>query len=457
MGGVDSRSCLPRVAGRHRVVPNRAHNDASKGGQCPRRIVAEQVTRGADIGYRADATDEIERQQTLKPSESLERLAGVGENVIDIDIFKKNDDRTIYNLVYQDGKHGSVFVKRFPVVGIVRDKEYPITRGTAGTKILYFSANPNGEAEIIKVYFKPKPKMKVLSMDFDFGQVTIKGRNTQGRLLTHKGVRKVVKGEEGVSTLGAIDVWYDDTVRRLNYDGRGEHLGAFAGEDKIITILQSGVYRINGFDLSTHFEEDMTGIRKYDPEEVITVVYIEGESQAPYLKRFQAEFSVKKVNFIGDDPKAKLLSLSFDPLPQLEIVFVPNPRRKTDNEIIQAADFIGVKSYKARGKRITTFPCEVIRFLVTETAGPVRETSIEEEIADYPPEEETFAEEKVSDEDAQEEALPEEKLSDQAVQEEEMVQDAAEELQQPGQQSTPKKPETEQRKDDESGQMELEF
>jgi topoisomerase-4 subunit A len=380
----------------------------------------------------------------------------VGENVIHIDIFKKNDDRTIYNLVYQDGKHGSVFVKRFPVVGIVRDKEYLITRGAAGSKILYFSANPNGEAEVIKVYFKPRPKMKVLSIDFDFGQVSIKGRNTQGRLLTHKGVRKVVKGEEGVSTLGAIDVWYDDTVRRLNYDGRGEHLGAFAGEDKIITILQSGFYRINGFDLSTHFEEDMISIRKYDPEEVITAVYLEAESQVPYLKRFQAELSARKVNFIGEDPKAQLMAVSFEAVPQLEIVFVPNPRRKTDREIIPAAEFISVKSFRARGKRITTFPCEVIRFLEPEAAVTVTENESEEDESQSPYEEETLTEGTVDESEREEKVLTDDEMSQEIVSEDTTGEEIPEQKELPEESPEPEKPEIK-GKEGEYGQMELEF
>ncbi|MBP6976704.1 MAG: DNA gyrase/topoisomerase IV subunit A [Lentimicrobiaceae bacterium] len=366
----------------------------------------------------------------------------VGENVIHIDIFKKNDDRTIYNLVYQDGKQGGVYIKRFPVVGIVRDKEYLITRGKQGSKILYFSANPNGEAEIIKVYFKPKPKMKILSLDFDFGEVTIKGRNAQGRLLTHKAVRKVVKGEEGVSTLGAIDVWYDDTVRRLNYDGRGDYLGAFAGEDKIITVQQSGVYRINGFDLSTHFDEDMILIRKYDPEEVISVVYIEAESQAPYVKRFQAELSVKKINFIGDDPKARLILVSFDPAPQLEIRFEPNPRRKTDREIIQVTEFITVKSYKARGKRITTYPCDSLRFLETVPAEPSAETPVADEHPEGLAEEDFLSKEPVN------ESFTDEETGDQVT---------PEEIQQSDLEKDTLDQENVRRKEDESRQMEFEF
>ncbi|MDD5508415.1 MAG: DNA gyrase/topoisomerase IV subunit A [Bacteroidales bacterium] len=380
----------------------------------------------------------------------------VGENIIHVDIFKKNDDRTIYNLVYQDGKHGSVFVKRFPVVGIVRDKEYLITRGNAGSKILYFSANPNGEAEVIKVYFKPKPKMKVLSMDFDFGQVSIKGRNTQGRLLTHKGVRKVVKGEEGVSTLGAIDVWYDDTVRRLNYDGRGEHLGAFAGEDKIITILQSGCYRINGFELSTHFEEDMICIRKYDPEEVITAVYLEAESGAPYLKRFQAELSVKKVNFIGEDPKAQLIAVSFGVIPQVEIVFVPNPRRKTGSEIVSTAEFIGVKSYRARGKRLTTFPHEAIRFLEPETPAGTPENDSPETNDDYTSGENLLAEDAAEETQTEEEIRPQDSGEQETVEDDMTVEEIDEQEDVPGENPEPEK-NGKKGKEGGYGQMELEF
>lgn len=382
----------------------------------------------------------------------------VGENIIHIDVFKKNDDRTIYNLVYQDGKHGSVFVKRFPVVGIVRDKEYQITRGTAGSKILYFSANPNGEAEVIKVYFKPKPKMKVLSMDFDFGQVSIKGRNTQGRLLTHKGVRKVVKGEEGVSTLGAIDVWYDDTVRRLNNDGRGDHLGAFAGEDKILIILQSGAYRITGFDLSTHFEEDMICIRKYDPEEVITVIYVEAESQAPYLKRFQAELSAKKVSFIGDDPRARLMAVSFDPGPELEIVYVPNPRRKTGSEIMPAAEFIGVKSCKARGKRITASPCETIRFLQPDAPVKDAEEVGSAEEAEAGTEELSATEAVLTEDETDLEAVQAIEVSPDDIPEEEKAGDqVADESTIPEKKEQPQEPDTTRQKGGEYGQMELEF
>ncbi|HNS45926.1 MAG TPA: hypothetical protein PKH94_01670 [Bacteroidales bacterium] len=328
------------------------------------------------------------------------------------------------------------------MVGIVRDKEYLITRGKPGSRILYFTANPNGEAEIIKVYFKPKPKMKILSMDFDFGQVSIKGRNTQGRMLTHKAVRKVVKGEEGVSTLGAIDVWYDDTVRRLNYDGRGDYLGAFAGDDKIITVQQSGVYRINGFDLSAHFEEDMIRIRKFEPEEILSVVYIEGETQAPYLKRFQAEVSVKKINFIGDDPKARLVLVSFDPAPQLEISFMPNPRRKTEREIIQVAEFIAVKSNKARGKRITTFPCESFRFLETESPEPAPEPATEENARESRPNDEVVQDESVNERD------PVDETRDQVI---------SDELQRSDLEKDELKEMKERRKEEEPRQMELDF
>lgn len=287
----------------------------------------------------------------------------VGENVIHIDVFKRNDDRTIYNVVYQDGKKGNIYVKRFPVKGITRDKEYSITRGTGGSRVLYFTANPNGEAEIIKVHLRPRPRMKKTSFEFDFSELAIKGRGAVGNILSKKAVRKVVKREEGVSTLGALDIWYDDTVRRLNTEERGVYLGAFKGEDKILTITGTGHYKVVGYDLSTHFDEDMIHIMKYDENLVISAVYIEGESRKPYLKRFLVENGDKKTNFIGDHTDTELLFVSFDRLPQLEIEYEENPRRKSNTELINASDFIAVKSYKAKGKRLTNSAFRNIRLL----------------------------------------------------------------------------------------------
>jgi len=287
----------------------------------------------------------------------------VGENVIHIDIFKRNDDRTIYNMIYRDGKRGNVYVKRFAVKGITRDKEYNLTKGTDGSRILYFTANPNGEAEVVKIFLRPRPKLKKLTFEYDFGDLAIKGRSSMGNILSRKPVRKVVKKEEGVSTLGAIDIWYDDTVRRLNTDGRGVLVGAFKGDDKIIVLTQSGHFVLYGYELSTHFDEDMILIRKYDHDDIYNVVYMEGESQTPYLKRFTIEPGTKKVSFIGEHTKAELLFFSLDMLPRIEIQFEESPRRKAYREIIEMNEFIAIKSFKAKGKRITASPFRSIKLI----------------------------------------------------------------------------------------------
>jgi topoisomerase-4 subunit A len=288
----------------------------------------------------------------------------VGKDVIHIDVFKRNDDRTIYNAVYRDGRSGKAMVKRFAAVGVMRDKEYDLTKGTKNTKILYFTANPNGEAEVVKVYFRPNPKMKIKSMEFDFSSLAIKGRRSQGNILTKKPVLKIVKKEEGVSTLGALDIWYDDTVRRINTDERGTYLGAFKSDDKILTILDNGAYKLYGYDLSTHFEENMVSIMKYDPEKNLSVVYYDGESEYFYIKRFQIEETEKLVNFLNEHPETRMIAFSLDYLPMLKVVFEERPKKKPlENLEINIAEFIALKGYRAKGKRISNYPIKKVSLL----------------------------------------------------------------------------------------------
>jgi len=278
-----------------------------------------------------------------------------GKNVIHIDVFRKNDDRTIYNMIYRDGKAGKNMVKRFAVVGITRDRDYDLTKGTADSKVLYFSANPNGEAEIVRVTLRPKPRLKITAFDYDFSELAIKGRGSQGNTLTKNYIRKVVKKEEGVSTLGAIDVWFDDSVKRLNNEERGTFLGAFKADDKIFTFMQSGEYRLTGYDLTTHFDEDLIHIEKFEPEKVMSVVYLEGKQGFWYFKRFPLEETDKKVLIISEYPGSKLIAWSLDQRPVFKVKFDEKANGKDyEDEEIVAEDFIGVKSYKAKGKRIST-------------------------------------------------------------------------------------------------------
>lgn len=279
----------------------------------------------------------------------------VGENIVHIDVFRKNDERTIYNMVYQDGKAGAAYVKRFAVTGVTRDKEYVLTKGSAGSKILYFTANPNGEAETIKIFLKPGPRIKKTTFDYDFSELTIKGRNSQGNILTKYGVKKITLSEAGLSTLGARDIWFDESIKRLNTEGRGKHLGAFASDDKILTLMQSGDYRLYNYDLSTHFEEDLLIIEKFNPAKPITAIYFNGQKQHYYLKRFEVELTDKKTDFLNDDAASKLIQVSSDWLPVVKVTFDEKVNNRViEDEIIEASEFIDVKSFKAKGKRLTT-------------------------------------------------------------------------------------------------------
>ncbi|MDD4374844.1 MAG: DNA gyrase/topoisomerase IV subunit A [Bacteroidales bacterium] len=291
----------------------------------------------------------------------------VGENVIHIDIFRKNDERTVYNLVYRDGRKGPWLVKRFAVLGVTRDKEYDLTAGKPDSKVYYFTANPNGEAETIKVLLRPKPKLKKTSFEFDFAELAIKNRNAKGNILTKHIVKQINKRDEGVSTLGARDIWYDETVKRLNTDERGLYLGAFHADDKLMHIMANGDFKLSGYDLSTHFDEDLLMLRKFTPDEVFSVIYLEGETQLFYLKRFQIEEDTainKRINFIGEHSQAVLKHVLFDEFPMLSLEFENNSRGlKPENEEINVAEFIAVKGVKAKGKRLSNKDIQNIQLL----------------------------------------------------------------------------------------------
>lgn len=281
----------------------------------------------------------------------------IGPNIVHVDVFHKNDDRTIYNVVYRDGRPGgNYYVKRFAVQGVVKDKEYDITAGTPESKVIYFTSNPNGEAEVIKVLLRPKPKLKKTSFEYNFAELAIKGRTSRGNLISKNAIKQVLKREDGVSTLGARDIWYDDTVKRLNVDRRGLYLGAFVSDDKILHIMSNGELKLTGYDLNTHFDDDMIELRKFDEGEIMSVIYIEGETQLPYIKRFVVESTQLNapINFIGDNADARLVKISYDDLPRLIIAFNPDKNGNVpDPEEINVDEFIAVKGIKAKGKRIS--------------------------------------------------------------------------------------------------------
>ena len=282
--------------------------------------------------------------------------------ILFISVFRKRDERTVYNLIYRDGgPDGYVMVKRFNVTSITRDKEYLLTKGTKGSKVLYFTANPNGEAEVITVHHVSKPKLKKTSFDFDFKTLAIKGRQSMGNILTRNAVRSINLKDEGVSTLSARKIWFDESVKRLNVNEAGRFLGEFKGNDKILALMQSAVYRTTNFDLANHYDDDLVELRKYNPQAILTVLYRSADGY-PYLKRFIPEPADRKTPILDDDGSS-LLSFSFDYYPRLEVVYNPESGKKIASEIIEVEDFIGVKSIKAKGKRVTTFAVDAFNWL----------------------------------------------------------------------------------------------
>ncbi len=281
--------------------------------------------------------------------------AFVGKNVLYVAVFERNNDRTIYNLVYRDGKGGNNYMKRFAVTGVTRDKEYNMTMGTEGSRILYFSANPNGEAEVLRITFKPRPKLKKLIDEVDMAELAIKGRQSMGNLVSKNEIHKITLKEKGMSTLGGRKIWFDEDVLRLNADSRGLYLGEFTGDDKILVVDKDGFFHLYTYDLENHFEKNILSISKYDPDRIASVVYFDAEQNFHYLKRFQIEPNAgKQCRFIGDFPDNKLTQITWEKHPQFEIEFGGNHEGR-EKEIIDVSEFIALKSYKAKGKRITTF------------------------------------------------------------------------------------------------------
>lgn len=278
----------------------------------------------------------------------------VGKNILYLNVFKRNDVRTIYNLVYQNGKGGTVYMKRFAVTGVTRDKEYDMTQGLKGSKIWWFSVNPNGEAETLRVTLKDKPRLKKLQFDVDFADIAIKGKGSLGNMVTKNEVHRISLKEKGVSTLGGREVWFDPDVLRLNYDGRGESLGEFNSNDRILVVLKSGEYYTSTFDAGNHYEDNILRIEKYREGLVWTAVLYDAEQGYPYVKRFVFEPVAKKQSFIGENTDSKLYLLSDAKFPRIKVTFAGADAFR-EPLVIDAEEYIGVKSYKAKGKRVTTF------------------------------------------------------------------------------------------------------
>ena len=287
----------------------------------------------------------------------------VGKNVLYVNVFKKNDKRTIYNVAYRDGKEGTTYIKRFAVTSSVRDREYDVTQGTPESRITYFSANPNGEAEIIKITLKPNPRVRRIIFERDFSEVGIKSRQAQGVILTRLPVHKIALKQRGGSTLGGRKVWFDRDVLRLNYDGRGEYLGEFQSDDSILVVLNTGEFYTTNFDVSNHYENNVSIVEKFDGNKVWTAALYDADQQNyPYLKRFCFESTTRKQNYLGDNKATQLILLTDEYYPRLEVIFGGHDSFR-DPMVIEADEFIAVKGFKAKGKRITTYTVETINEL----------------------------------------------------------------------------------------------
>ncbi|MDR1416131.1 MAG: DNA gyrase/topoisomerase IV subunit A [Prevotellaceae bacterium] len=310
-----------------------------------------------------------------------------GKDILHVGVFKKNDMRTVYNVAYRDGRAGSIMYKRFSVTGVIRDKEYDMTKGEEGSEVLWFSANRNGEAEKLRIYLKPRPRLRNLVLDLDFSQIDVKGRQSQGNIFTRFAIHKIQLKEKGVSTLGGQKTWFDPANKRLNTEERGIWLGEFFEGDKLLAITKSGMFYTTNFDLVNHYDEDLGYIKKFDPHQIFSAVYFDADQKMYYIKRFTLETSINPQSFIDEDNKDSfLVALSIDEFPQVEVAF-GGKHAKRAPEYIDVESFIAVKSFRAKGKRLTTFEVKKIQFVepLARSVAPEPEdsSSSSEESSDF--------------------------------------------------------------------------
>ena len=336
------------------------------------------------ITFRRDGTYQVTK---------VDEKVFVGKDIIHIDVFKKNDSRTIYNIIYRDGKSGNIMMKRCAVTGITRDKEYSISRNNGNTRILYLTVNPNGEAEVVKVFLKPKARLRNTTFEMDFSELSIKGRDAIGNILTKHSVMKITMKEKGISTLGGRKIWFDEAVLRLNADGRGKFLGEFGGHDRLLVVTRSGNFRLSTFSLENHFEDDQLFIEKFQALKVFSAVYYDGEMEYYYVKRFQFDAIEKLTPFIAEHEDSKLIKITEVEYPRFEIKF-GGKNRERDKEIIEVADFIGVKSFRAKGKRLTKYQVELVQEL--EPVADQIPEGAPQRVAEAPIDEEPVIEKPVS-------------------------------------------------------------
>ena len=293
-----------------------------------------------------------------------------------IGIYKRNDERTIYNMLYRDGRGGAIMMKRCAIKSVTRDKEYDLTKGTPKSELLYLSVNPNGEAEVLKIYLRPRARLKKCIIDLDLSTLAIKGRQSVGNLVTRYSINKIVLKERGASTLGGQNIWYDDDVRRLNTDGRGMLLGEFKGDDKIVVWTAKNQYYITGYDIQQHFPDDTIRVERYRPNRVYSLCYYDGEQEYYYMKRFQLEEGDKTQFFLEEGAPMRFVAMTDCSGAKLQVEF-GGQHQQRPTEMVDVDEFIGIKSHRAKGKRITTYEVASLTFIEPEEPE-IEESEIED-------------------------------------------------------------------------------
>ncbi|MBO7609039.1 MAG: DNA gyrase/topoisomerase IV subunit A [Muribaculaceae bacterium] len=307
----------------------------------------------------------------------------VGKNVLYVNVFKRNDARTIYNTLYMDGKGGTIYMKRFAVTGITRDREYDLTQGKPGSKVMWFSANPNGEAEVLRVMLKPKFRLKVLQFDVDLADLAIKGKTSRGNMVTKNEVLRITLKERGASTLGDREVWFDPDILRLNYEGHGVSLGLFGGDDRVLVIMKNGDFYTTTAEATNHYDEGILRIEKYRLGVVWTAIVDDADQGFYYVKRFELEDNPKRQRMIGENPESRLILLTDAELPRFEVKLGGNDAFR-EPFVIDAEEFIAVKGFKAKGKRVTNWEVDTITEIEPREVPQEPDDDIEPESADNP-------------------------------------------------------------------------
>lgn len=304
----------------------------------------------------------------------------VGKDIIHVAVFKKADERTIYNAIYKDGPNGTTYVKRFSVTAVTRDKEYDVSKGTKGSKIIYFTANPNGEAELVHVQLKPHTKLRKLTFDLDLSEIAIKGKGSLGNIVSKYPVKKISFKSAGVSTLAGRKIWYDDILKRLNADERGKYLGEFDGDDKILIVFNDGSYELSNFDLSNHFDDKMIRIEKFYPEQVYTAIHQDGKTAAFYVKRFVFDDLQigKRVSIINEEPGSKLILLTNNPNPVVKIDQLKGKSQLAETIEQATNELIDIKKVKAQGNRLSFHNVQKVKAITEEIDLTIKPEATEE-------------------------------------------------------------------------------